>query len=149
MTIGAGKIWQFIAFGSMLVLSLSDTHNARARELDDVLKSKEIRLGYVNYPPLMIRDPNSGKLSGVFVEALNSMFGSIKIKPIWVEQTWATFAAALQSDQIDVFVGASFATPQRSLALAFTQPLAFMGNDVVIRKEDAQTKFKDVKQLAD
>src|SRR5690606_17908164 len=48
-----------------------------------------------------------------------------------------------------VYVGASFATPQRSLALAFTQPFAYMGNDVVVRVEDRAGRFKDVKSIFD
>lgn len=145
----ARTVWVGVACALVSAFLLGTVQRAQARELEDILRSKEIRLGYVNYPPLMIRDPKSGKLSGVYIDALNSVYGAIKIKPVWVEQTWATFAAALQSDQIDVFVGAPFATPQRALALAFTQPFAFMGNDVVVRKEDAKGKFKDVKKLED
>lgn len=133
---------------AIATLAAAPSRPAEARELDEILTSKEIRLGYVNYPPLMIRDPKSGKLSGVFIEALEQVFGvGLKIKPVWVEQTWATFAAALQADQIDVFIGASFATPQRSTALSFTQPFAYMGNGVVVRKEDAEGKFKGVTSL--
>lgn len=133
----------------MLAFLVGTAPRAEARELDEILDSKEIRLGYIIYPPLMNRDPQSGELSGVWIEALNFMFESIKIKPVWVEVGWSTFAAALQSDQIDIFVGGSFATPQRSLALAFTRPFAYMGNDVVVRTEDAESRFKDVNELAD
>ena len=133
---------------ALLVMGTSAA-NVQARELEEIIRSKKINLGYVNYPPLMIRDPRTGQLSGVFIEALNKVFTEINIKPVWVEQTWATFAASLQSGQIDVFIGASFATPQRSLALAFTQPFAFMGNGVVVRKKDAEGRFKDFKDLHD
>ena len=142
-------LWAGAAATLASVLLLSAPHKAAARDLDDIVSSKEIHLGYVNYPPLMMKDPKTGKLSGVYIDALNAMFESIKIKPVWIEQTWGTFAAALQSDQIDVFVGAPFATPQRALALSFTQPYAFMGNDVVVRKKDAETRFKDVKNIMD
>jgi polar amino acid transport system substrate-binding protein len=97
----------------------------------------------------MIPDPSGGKVRGVYIDALNSVFSSIKIKPVWIEQTFANFAAALQSDQIDVFVGASFATPQRALALSFTRPFAYMGNGVMVKQADAAGRFKDVKSLMD
>jgi polar amino acid transport system substrate-binding protein len=146
----AGKLlWGGVLLVAITALTLGAPRPSHARTLDAIVKAKDIRLGYVNYPPLIIVDPKTHKLSGAVVEALESVFGAIKIKPVWVETTWATFAAALQSDQIDVFVGGSFATPQRSLALAFTEPYAFMGNDVVVRSEDVKTKFKDVKKLAD
>ncbi len=142
-------IYTAVAAALMLAFLIGAAPKAEARELDEILDSKEIHLGYIIYPPLMNRDPQSGELSGFVIEALNFMFESIKIKPVWVEVGWSTFAAALQSDQIDIFVGGSFATPQRSLALAFTQPFAYMGNDVVVRKADAESKFKDVRELAD
>jgi polar amino acid transport system substrate-binding protein len=142
-------IYTAVAAALMLAFLVGTAPKAEARELDEILDSKEIHLGYIIYPPLMNRDPQSGELSGFVIEALNFMFESIKIKPVWVEVGWSTFAAALQSDQIDIFVGGSFATPQRSLALAFTQPFAYMGNDVVVRTADAESKFKDVKELAD
>lgn len=138
--------------GAALALALgalAASSPAAARDLDEIMKSKEIHLGYVNYPPLMIRDPKTGALSGVYVEALNASFDALKIKPVWVEQTWATFAASLQSDQIDIFVGAAFGTPQRSFALSFTQPFAFMGNGVLVRKADAQGRFKAVQSIMD
>lgn len=145
---------KLFAAGTMLVIMLgvligAPTGPAVARELDDIINTKEIRLGYVNYPPLMIHDAKSGALSGVYIEAIEAAFAPLKIKVVWVEQTWGTFAAALQSDQIDAFIGASFATPQRSLALSFTRPVAFMGEGVVVRKADAAGRFKDVKSIMD
>ncbi len=149
MSKSAKVIWGTGALVPVIALLSVAPQPAQARELDQILSSKEIHLGYVNYPPLTVRDAKTGKLSGFVVEALNYVFGTIKLKPVWIEETWDTFAAALQSDQIDVFVGGSFATPQRALALAFTQPYQFMGNDVVVRKQDAETRFKDVKKLSD
>lgn len=140
--------------GATLAIALvaiigAQSRPAAARELDDIINAKEIRLGYVNYPPMMVHDAKSNSLSGFYIEAIEAAFKPLKIKVTWVEQTWGTFAAALQSDQIDVFIGASFATPQRSLALSFTRPLAFMGEGVVVRKADAEGKFKNVKSIMD
>jgi polar amino acid transport system substrate-binding protein len=135
-----------VAFGA---LTGACPGSASARDLDEIISSKEIRLGWLDYPPLMIRDPKTQALSGVYIDAITAQFNALKIKPVWVEMTWGTFAAALQSDQIDVFIGASFATPQRSLALSFTTPVAFMGNGILVRKADAQGRFKNVKSIMD
>jgi polar amino acid transport system substrate-binding protein len=122
---------------------------AAARDLEAIISTKEIRLGWVDYPPLVIRDAKTSALSGVYIEAIEAVFAPLKIKPVWVEQTWATFAAALQSDQIDAFIGGAFGTPQRSLALSFTRPVAFMGSGVTVRKTDAEGRFKNVKSIMD
>lgn len=122
---------------------------AAARDLEAIINTKEIRLGWLDYPPLMSCDAKTGALSGVYIEAIEAVFAPLKIKPVWVEQTWATFAAALQSDQIDAFIGGAFGTPQRSLALSFTRPVAFMGSGVIVRKADAEGRFKNVKSIMD
>ena len=122
---------------------------AAARDLEAIINAKEIRLGWVEYPPLVIRDAKTGALSGVYIEAIEAVFAPLKIKPVWVQLTWATFAAALQSDQIDAFIGGSFGTPQRSLALSFTRPVAFMGDGVTVRKTDAEGQFKNVRSIMD
>jgi polar amino acid transport system substrate-binding protein len=59
---------------------------------------------------------------------------------------WATFASALQSNQIDVFVGGSFATPRRSAALDFSRPVMYMGHSVAIPKTSSE-KFKTLADI--
>ena len=145
----SAKMLLSVALTLASVLLICEPRQVQARELEDIINSHEIRLGYIVFPPLEIKDPKTGKLSGSMIEAIESIFNPIQIKPIWVEQTFGTFAAALQSDQIDVFIGGPFATPQRSLALTFTQPYAYMGSDMIVRKEDGVTKYKNVTKLED
>lgn len=129
-----------------LALPLALAPSVDARPLEEIISSKKIKLGYLIYPPFEMKDPKTGKVAGLWVEALEKVFGEINIEVEWVETGWGTFAAALQSGQFDVFIGGSFATPQRSLALNFTQPFSYMGNTVVIRKEDVG-RFKTLGDL--
>lgn len=129
-----------------LALPLGFAQSVDARPLEEIVSTKKIVLGYLIYPPFEMKDPKSGKISGLWIEALEKVFGDINIEIEWVETGWGTFAAGLQSDRFDVFIGGSFATPQRSLALNFTQPFSFMGNTVVIRKEDVG-RFKSLGDL--
>ena len=46
------------------------------------------------------------------------------------------FVAGLQSNQFDVFVGGSFATPKRAAVIDFSRPIMYMGHSVAVRKED-------------
>src|SRR5579875_1955664 len=84
MSKSAKVIWGTGALVPVIALLSVAPQPAQARELDQILSSKEIHLGYVNYPPLTVRDAKTGKLSGFVVEALNYVFGTIKLKPVWI-----------------------------------------------------------------
>jgi polar amino acid transport system substrate-binding protein len=85
-------------------------------------------------------------LTGIWVDGPKFMFQQMGLDVEFVEVKWATFASALQSNQIDVFVGGSFATPKRSLALDFSRPVMYMGHSIAVRKEDAG-KFKTIADI--
>jgi ABC-type amino acid transport substrate-binding protein len=122
------------------------SHDADARTLQEILASKTIRLGTIPYPPMTVLDPKTGEYSGIWVEGPKFLFEQLGLKVEFVETKWATFPSALQSNQFDVFVGGSFATPQRATAVDFSRPVMYMGHSVAIRKEDVG-KFKTMADL--
>ena len=131
----------------VLVLpALTAPTDADARSLEEIVKSKKIRLGTIPYHPSTIVDPKTGKLSGYYVDTLRDQFNTLGLKVEFVETKWGTFAGALQSDQFDVFVGGSFATPLRALAISFSKPFMYMGYSAGARKADAH-KYKTVKDI--
>lgn len=115
---------------------------AMARSLSQITSSGTIRLGFADYPPFESRNVKTGKVTGLIPDALDAALEPTKLKIKWIEVTWATFAAALQSDQIDVFAAPAFATPTRALSLSFSEPYAYGGNTLVVRKTDADGRFK-------
>jgi ABC-type amino acid transport substrate-binding protein len=119
---------------------------AAARSLQEILASKKIVLGTVPYPPMTQIDSKTGNLTGIWVDGPKFMFKQMGLDVEFVEVKWATFASALQSNQIDVFVGGSFATPKRSLALDFSRPVMYMGHSIAIRKEDVG-KYKSIADI--
>ena len=134
------------AFSILAAALLLSAPQAAAQNFQDIIESKEIRLGIIPYDPLVIKDPKSGELSGVFIDAVRQVFAELKVDPIFVETKWGTFAGALQSGQIDVFIGGSFATPQRAMAIEFTRPAFFIGFSASARKENAH-RFSTVEDL--
>jgi polar amino acid transport system substrate-binding protein len=123
---------------------LSD--GVHARNLQEILAAKTIRLGTIPYPPMTQLDPKTNEYSGLWVEGPKFLFEQLGLKSELVETKWATFPSGLQSNQFDVFVGGSFATPRRAAAVEFSRPVMFMGHSVTIRKEDAG-KFKTMADL--
>ncbi len=128
-----------IALGTMQV-------GADARTLQQILESKTIRIGTIPYPPMTKLDSKTGEYSGIWYTGPKFLFEQMGLKVEVVETKWATFAGGLQSNQFDVFVGGSFATPKRATAVDFSRPIMYMGHSVTIRKEDAG-KFKTMADL--
>ena len=117
-----------------------------ARTLQEILSSKKIRLGTIPYPPMTQLNSRTGKYSGLWIDGPKFMFEQLGVEAEFVETKWATFPSALQSNQFDVFVGGSFATPRRAAAVDFSRPVMFMGHSVTVRKENAG-KFKSMADL--
>jgi len=100
---------------------------SRADTLEKVRDTKERRVGYFIFEPTIMEDPNTGKLSGVFVDMIESIAKSLDAKVVYQKVALANFAAGLQSGQFDLSVGATFATPQRATAVLFTRPIFYAG----------------------
>lgn len=131
---------------AVAIASLAATSVSNARSLKEIMASKKIRLGTIPYPPMTQLDSKTGKYGGLWIEGPKFLFEQLGLEVELVETKWATFASGLQSDQFDVFIGGSFATPRRAAAVDFTRPVMYMGHSVTIRKEDAG-KFKDMADL--
>jgi ABC-type amino acid transport substrate-binding protein len=138
-----------LKLGVVAIVSLTVAISAEpsaARTLQEILSAKKIRLGTIPYPPMTQLDSRTGKYSGLWIDGPKFMFEQLGLEVELVETKWATFPSALQSNQFDVFVGGSFATPRRAAAVDFSRPVMFMGHSVTIRKESVE-KFKSMTDL--
>lgn len=119
---------------------------AEAATAKDIMARKKVRMGVIPYPPMTQLDPKTGKFSGLWVEGPTYMYQQMGFEVELVETKWSTFASGLQSDQFDIFVGGSFATPRRAAAVDFSRPVMYMGHSASIRKEDS-AKYKSMRDL--
>lgn len=103
--------------------------------LSAMISRGEMRVAYVSWSPAVIKDAKTGTLTGIFPDMINHMADLLKVKVTWNETTLANFAAGLQSGQYDFSVGPTFITIPRAVAVAFTQPVAYVGNSAVVRRD--------------
>jgi polar amino acid transport system substrate-binding protein len=115
--------------------------------MDRILRDKEFKIGYIPSPPSLIKDPKTGELSGFYVDAINFITQQIGVKPVYVETTWANFAAGLGAGQFDLSIAGTFATVPRAGAVEFTVPIAYLGYSAVAKK--GETRFKTPADLND
>jgi polar amino acid transport system substrate-binding protein len=130
------KLLGLIAMVAVTAVVFGPLQDAQSRSLDDIMSSKKMRIGIILVDQMVMRDPNSGKLSGVWIDGIRQLFDTLNLEPEFVETKWGTFAGGLQADQFDVFIS-GFMTPQRALALEYTRPVVFLGHSASALKKNA------------
>ena len=107
-----------------------------------------MRVGYLVWDPAVIKDPKTGELSGIYPEMVNWIASQLKVKVNWQETNLASFQAGLASRQFDFSVGPSFITVPRALGASFTQPILYVGNSGLVRKDSKlnPTRIEELNQ---
>lgn len=113
--------------------------------MESIRKNGVLKVGYVPYPPTVIKDSRTGKITGHFVDAVEFMASIMKVKVEYVEATWGTFVAGLQSGQFDLSIAATYRTIPRAMAVHFTRPIIYIGNGAIVKKGD--TRFKTLEDF--
>ena len=116
-----------------------------AGELEAIIKRGTIRIGWINSPPNSMKDPRTGELSGTYIDAAKEMVSQMGLKVEWVETTWGTFVAGLQSGQMDFCIAGTFATIKRAMAVDFTKPIFYIGYSAIVSKDEK--RFNSVEDL--
>lgn len=120
--------------------SSSEPLDASRTTLDRILDDRQLRVGYIHYPPTAFRDASTGELRGHFVDAIEEIVRQLDpgIQITYVETTWADFTAALATGRVDLSIAGTFTTIPRAKVVAFTRPLVFLGRGAVVRRDDGR-----------
>ncbi len=110
-----------------------------------IKKEGVLRVGYILASPWVIRDPESGELSGTCVATINEIARQMGARVEFVEATFATFIAGLQSKKYDLSIAPTFSTIARAKSVAFTIPLMAAGNSAIVRAGD--DRFKNLSDI--
>lgn len=99
-----------------------------------VRSTKVLRLGAAVQDPFAYKDPATGDWKGISVDIAQRVAKAVDAKLEVVELSWAGGVAAIQNNQVDLFIGFD-GTPERAVAIEFINaPLykygfAFYGNE--------------------
>lgn len=109
----------------------------KSSEFQNILATKTIRCGYVVYPPGLVKDPNTGKIGGIFPEALESVAERLGYAIVWAEEVgWGTMVEGLRAGRYDAVCSPVWANATRAQFVEFTKPLFFSGIGVYVRADD-------------
>lgn len=141
-------VWGFIALMAV-VLSLSACSSsapqisAQETVYDRVIKSGTIRCAYIVYPPSTMKDPNTGKLSGIAVETIQEVGRKLDLKIEFTEETaWGQMIEGLEANRYDLVVSGIWPNASRAKRVDFTRPLFYSGIGVYVRSDD--NRFADL-----
>lgn len=101
--------------------------------LQQLLSKKTVNIGYTVLAPWATKDANTGSISGWYVDLARAIFTPIHIDINFIETTWATFVAGIQTGRYDLSIVPSYPTIQRALAVAFTNPISELANSALVR----------------
>ena len=109
---------------------------AQESTFEKIKKAKTIKVGYIIYPPMVTKNPNTGKLNGHFIATIKDIADQAGWKLKFIETDWSGFAAGLNSRRFDLSIAPTFTTIPRLTKVSFTQPLIYAGNSAIVRAND-------------
>jgi len=108
--------------------------------LDRVQSTGVLRVGYFLFQPATMHDKDS-KPYGLFVDMVEQIAKDLRWKVEYKQVDLKNFAAALQTGDFDLSIGASFSSPNRASGVAFTHPIFYLGYTGITTPENV-AKFK-------
>jgi len=127
---------------SACVASSSSVQTASKQSLyDRVIRTGKIRCAYVVYAPDCIKDPNTGKLSGIGIEAIELVAKKLGLQVEWTEEVgWGTMLEGLQTGRYDLVASLVWTNANRAKLMSFSKPLFYSPIFVFARKGDHRYK---------
>jgi ABC-type amino acid transport substrate-binding protein len=130
---------------SLTACTQQTQHVTSISTLEQVVASSKIKVGYLLFPPTIIKNQTTGELSGHMVETIREIARLNKWTPEFIETDWSTFTSGLDSKRFDVSIVPTFVTIPRALSVYFTKPLMYIGNSAIAKT--TETRFSTLASI--
>lgn len=115
----------------------SVSNHQRETALQRILKSGKIRCSYLVYSSYFRKNPNTGKMSGIFYDVMEEIGKDSGLQIDWVEEVgFQTIFPGLNTDRYDVFAAGLWPNISRAKAASFTVPVNYSAITAWVRPED-------------
>lgn len=124
------RMFTVFIFATLLLFSCKPENNTNKSEnkpstYENILKTGTIRVGYVNYPPSFIVNPD-GSFSGIFYETMEEIGKNLGVKVVYAEEeTWDGMIEAVKTGRVDMVCTGIWPTTQRGKFVDFATPLFY------------------------
>lgn len=126
-----------------LVISISGSrHNKSGSVADSVISKGEIRIGYIVYPPSMIKDEKTGKLSGFSYDLVEAAAKNLGVKTNWVEEVgWGSAIEGLKTKRYDIVGTQIWPNSARAREAIFSMAPFYSGIYPYVRAGDTRFTY--------
>ncbi len=130
-----------VSLCSCMPSSSSVQTSGRQSTYDRIIQSGKIRCGYLIYPPGCVKDPNTGKLSGMGIDAIELIAKKLGLEVEWTEEVlWGTMLEGLETGRYDMIATPIWTNPNRAKKILFSNPLYYSSVFIFARKGDHRFK---------
>jgi len=134
-----------IAFAAIASVSCGSSvvvqNGAKESLYDRVIRTGKLRAAYVIAPAFCTKDPNSGKLSGIGVDALELVCKKLGLTVELPEEVgWATALEGIQTGRYDIIATPFWTNADRAKRADFSKPLCYSPIFAYVRKGDGRFK---------
>jgi ABC-type amino acid transport substrate-binding protein len=117
--------------------SSPQTASKKESAYERIIRTGKIRAAYLTYPPALVKDTSSGKLSGTFYETLEQIAKNLELKLEWTEEVgWGAQIEGLEADRYDIVGSPVWANPTRGKLTTLSRPVYYSGIGVYVRSAD-------------
>lgn len=136
------------SLGLAVLLAFAAVTAAEASEtFERILAQKKLKAGVVvGWPKFIVFDPKTNRHEGFLADDIRRFEEVTGIKVEVVNTTWNGIIAGLQAGTYDVIMGGISPTPERALAVAFTQPYGYWYASALVRPDSKDAGLKDLDQ---
>lgn len=140
----------WLAFGRTSHDTTSTTAPTAETTYARVMRTKELRCGYINYPPHTIINPGTKQMSGLMHDIVMEMGRLLDLNIIWAEEIgWANTVEALRSKRIDAICTSFWQNPVEGKFVSFTMPLFYSPVTAYVSAKNTNFNKDDIQVFND
>lgn len=129
----------------VFILASFPVRAAEESVYERVMRTGTIRCGYQPWSIYLMKEPNTGTLSGIFYDYLEEMGSNLGLTIEWAEEIGdAEIITALETGRVDANCTILFWNAERARLADFVEPIFYMGTEVFAR--DGDTRFDNTPQ---
>lgn len=131
----------FLILISLLIVGASNPTSAANTDkesvYDRVMRTGTIRCGYGLWSVYLSKDPNTGKMGGIYYDYMEALGKNLGLKIEWTEEAgWGNYITALENKRFDAFCTVVTLNAERARQADFLTPIFYMGSDIFVAEGD-------------
>lgn len=135
----AAVVSVFAAYTTVKMVRPQNIHSEAKKEsaYERVIRTGTLRCGYGISPPSMMKDVNTGKLTGVDHDIVEAVGQKLGLKIEWTEEAgWGNFIEGLRAGRYDAFCSEQWPDEARSRYQTLSMPVLYSFLYAYVRTDD-------------